>query len=198
MGISFQFLPSVVVGVSLGLARPCMGSTIALRRDVLERIGGFERFADLLADDYEIGAAVRAAGYQSVAPPLLVGHGCAESSLRELVVHELRWASTVRRIDPTGFFGSGITHAVTFALLGNLLTPYAPGAFAILVVALTCRLWMVRQVEKMAGLTSRGWWLIPARDILSFAVFVGSFLVRKVEWRGTRFRVDGRGGLSRI
>lgn len=198
MGINYQFLPSVVVGVSLGLAKPCMGSTIALRREVLEGIGGFERFADLLADDYEIGAAVRAAGYRSVVPALLVGHGCAESSLRELVAHELRWASTVRLIDPAGFFGSAITHAVAFALLGNLLLPYAPWAFAILVVALTCRLWMVRQVEKMAGLTSRGWWLIPARDILSFTVFVGSFFVRRVEWRGTRFHVDERGGLSRI
>ncbi len=53
--IDFHFLPSVVVGMALGLAKPCFGSTIALRRDTLERIGGFMAFKDRLADDYAIG-----------------------------------------------------------------------------------------------------------------------------------------------
>ena len=57
--INTHFLPSVMVGMALGLAKPCFGSTIALKREVLERIGGFEAFADQLADDYAIGAAVR-------------------------------------------------------------------------------------------------------------------------------------------
>ena len=42
---------------------PCMGSTIALTRATLDEIGGFAAFADYLADDYEIGRAVRAKGY---------------------------------------------------------------------------------------------------------------------------------------
>ena len=35
--IDLHFLPSVVVGMMLGLAKPCFGSTIALSRDTLER-----------------------------------------------------------------------------------------------------------------------------------------------------------------
>ena len=62
MGTSYDFLPNVVLGISLGLAAPCMGSTIALTRNVLDEIGGFAAFADYLADDYEIGRAVRGAG----------------------------------------------------------------------------------------------------------------------------------------
>ena len=50
-----------MVGTALGLAKPCFGSTIALNREALERIGGFEAFASQLADDYAIGAAVRKA-----------------------------------------------------------------------------------------------------------------------------------------
>ena len=60
MGTSYDFLPNVLFGTSLGLAEPCMGSTIALTRDMLNEIGGFMAFADYLADDYEIGRAVRA------------------------------------------------------------------------------------------------------------------------------------------
>ena len=61
--INTHFLPNVMVGTALGLAKPCFGSTIAVKREVLERIGGFEAFADQLADDYAIGAAVRKAGF---------------------------------------------------------------------------------------------------------------------------------------
>lgn len=198
MGLSYQFLPSVAVGVTLGLATPCMGSTIALRRETLQRIGGFEAFADLLADDYAIGAAVRALGLRSIVAPVLVAHGSAEMSLSELVRHELRWALTVRGVDPAGFFGSGVTHAIPLALLGVLFTAAAPSALAVMAIALICRLWMMRQVDKVAGIAHGGWPLAPARDILSFAIFAGSFFVRAVEWRGTRFRVDPQGALERI
>ncbi len=47
MGTSYEFLPNVMLGTSLGLAEPCMGSTIALTRAVLDEIGGFWRFRRL-------------------------------------------------------------------------------------------------------------------------------------------------------
>jgi hypothetical protein len=34
--------------------------------------------------------------------------------------------------------------------------------------------------------------------MLSLIVFVGSFFVRVVHWRGARFRVDARGDLSGV
>jgi ceramide glucosyltransferase len=198
MGLTYQFLPSVAVGVTLGLATPSMGSTIALRRSVLARIGGFAAFADLLADDYAIGAAVRALGLRSVVAPVIVGHLCDEHSLGELLRHELRWAVTVRGADPAGFAGSGVTHAVPLAILGVLFTLAAPGSLAVLAIALICRLWMLRQVDKLVPNERGGWRLVVVRDILSFAVFAGSFFVRAVEWRGVRFRVDPQGALERL
>src|SRR5262249_56697541 len=50
--INAQFLPSVVVGLALGLARPCFGSTLACRRASLAAIGGFKPIAACLANDY--------------------------------------------------------------------------------------------------------------------------------------------------
>jgi ceramide glucosyltransferase len=43
MAINYHFLPNVLVGLRLGLARPCFGSTIGQRRETLDRIGGFGR-----------------------------------------------------------------------------------------------------------------------------------------------------------
>jgi len=50
--INAHFLPSVVLGLASGLAQPCFGSTIALKRSTLDAIGGFAAFADRLDDDY--------------------------------------------------------------------------------------------------------------------------------------------------
>jgi ceramide glucosyltransferase len=198
MDLSYRFLPNVAAGVSLGLARPCMGSTIALPREVLRRIGGFEAFADRLADDYAIGESVREAGWSSRVAPVLVGHGCAESSLGELLAHELRWAKTVRGVDPAGFVGSVVTYPLPLALLGVLALQGAPISLGVLALAAASRAWLIHQVEKVAEPTPGAWWLLPARDILSLIVFVGSFFVRVVHWRGTRFRVHARGDLSGV
>lgn len=198
MGISYQFLPSVAVGVGLKMAHPCMGSTVALRRETLERIGGFAAFADRLADDYAIGAAVRTTGLRSVVAPVLVGHVCTEDSLKALLQHELRWARTVRGVDPTGFAGSAVTYPVPLAALATIFTGAAPIGLAALGIALICRFWLRRDVDRLAGARTGPWWLTPLRDGLSFAVFLGAFFVCAVDWRGTRFRVDDRGTLKRI
>jgi ceramide glucosyltransferase len=198
MGVTYQFLPSVAVGVTSGLATPCMGSTIAMRREVLDRIGGFQAFAHLLADDYAIGAAVRGLGLRSVVAPIVVAHGCSETSLVELVNHETRWALTNRSLAPIGFFGAGITHAVPLALIGVITSLAEPASLGVLGVAVVSRLWLMTRVDKITGIGHGQWRLAPMRDILSFAIFAGSFFARAVEWRGARFHVNARGALERI
>lgn len=196
MGLSCQFLPSVVVGTAIGLAHPCMGSTIAMRRAVLGEVGGLPAFADKLADDYAIGEAVRAAGYACELSPVLVGHLCAEASLKELLAHELRWARTIRGVDPLGFAGSVVTYPVPVAVLGLALLQGAPAGWAVFALALASRLWLIRQVEKAAGPIPGSWRLLVLRDMVSLFVFARSYFVRVVRWRGARFRVNARGDLS--
>ena len=124
MGTSYDFLPNAVVGTSLGLASPCMGSTIALRRETLDEVGGFAAFADQLADDYEMGRAVRAKGYTLAIPAMGVGHTAAEDSLAELFRHELRWTRTIRMVNRGGHLGSIVTHGFAFALMAALLLDF--------------------------------------------------------------------------
>lgn len=207
MGVSYQSLPLFAVGVSMG-ATPCMGSTIALRRETLEAIGGFESVKDVLADDYEIGAKVRALGLQSVVPPFLVAHQSTEATLGELWRHEVRWSKTVRDIDRWGHLGSVVTHPFPLAILGWTILTLAGSnlsgigsAFAL--VALATRLWLKSRVDGVttangAPAATGAWWLLPARDMLSFAVFVGAFFARRVEWRGARFHVGRDGGLTPV
>jgi ceramide glucosyltransferase len=190
MGVSYGFLPNVIFGVALGLAKPCMGSTIALKRTVLDEIGGFEALNDVLMDDYDIGRAVRAQGYRVALPAFLVDHGCSEASLCEALAHEMRWAVTVRMIDPAGHIGSVVTHTLSWALIGTALLAGAPIAWAAVVLAIASRLWLKWRIDHAAGASSGPALLLPLRDIMSFAIFWGSLFARAVYWRGERFRVS--------
>ena len=201
-GINYQFLPNVLVGLKLGLATPCFGSTIALSKATLTKLGGLQSVADQLADDYQLGMAVRHAGLEVAIAPFLVTHICAERSLRELLRHDLRWARTIRAVDPVGFAGHAVTYALPLALLGLLLGGLTPAAW-VLAAALLCRfalqaaLHHLFQVANGRSISCSHFWLGPIRDVVSFMVFVASFFGRGVEWRGHRYGVRADSTLAR-
>ena len=195
MAIDYHFLPGVCVGLALRLARPCFGSTIALRRETLARIGGIEAFVHELADDYAIGQAVRATGARVALPRFVVAHACTERHLADLCTHELRWARTLRAASPLGYAGLVVTHPLPFALLGVAFGGLSAASAWLVVAAIGCRLVLQWQVDHTLGVSSRRAWLGPARDLLQFAEFVASFFVGVVRWRGHRYKVDGHGTL---
>jgi ceramide glucosyltransferase len=195
-GISYQFLPSVIVGLAAGRAEPCMGSTIALTRATLDRIGGFARFADLLADDHAIGAAVREAGLAVVLPPLILTHGCGERSFGALLRHERRWAATIWGLDRWGYVGSVVTYPVPLAFLGLALAGLSVPTVAILGAAVAARLSLAWRIDRLTGERALPLWLLPARDTLSLAVFVSGFFARSVDWRGSGFRMEANGRIA--
>ena len=198
MGTSYDFLPNVVLGTSLGLAEPCMGSTIALTRAMLNEIGSFMAFADYLADDYEIGRAVRARGRVLAIPAMGVGHTAAETSARELFRHELRWTRTIRTVNPLGYLGSVVTFGFPIALISALLLDFSWLSLAVLGITLSARLFLKRRIDGTFGTYAGPFWLLPVRDLLSFAVFVMSQFGETVHWRGTRFSVEHSGALSQF
>ncbi len=193
-----HFLPSVLVGVQLGLAKPCFGSTIAIRRSTLTEIGGFEAFADTLADDYAMGDAVRRKGLKVAIAPFTVGHTFSEDSFAELLGHELRWARTIRLVDPVGYAGSVITHPLPFALAALPLGGFGAIAWMILLLTLACRLFVPLQVERLPGGGKSSILLAPLRDLLSFAIFVASYVPGAVSWRGRRYSVGADGTVRPI
>jgi len=198
MSSSYTFLPNAVLGTSLGLAQPCMGSTIALRRATLDEVGGFAAFADQLADDYEMGRAVRAKGYNLAIPAIGVGHTAAENSLAELVRHELRWTRTIRLLNPAGHAGSIVTHGFAFALMAALLLDFNAASLGVLGLTLLARLFLKTRIDGLFGTFAGPYWLIPLRDLLSFAVFVASLFGETVHWRGSDFAVEPSGAMSQV
>jgi ceramide glucosyltransferase len=199
MFINYGFLPSALVGEWTRPGLACFGATMALHRSSLEAIGGFVGLRDQLADDYALGDAVRRLGKRIVLSPLLVDTVVSETSLAALVRHELRWSRTIRLLAPAGYAASIVTHPIALALCGLAVSVFASPLCALLMLgvfalALICRLAMVRKIGRALTLPAVPLSLVPARDVLSFAIFIASFLGNSVRWRDRSFRVgaDGR------
>lgn len=193
LAVNAHFLPSIVFALSSRLERPCFGSTIALHRSLLTRIGGFEAFADCLADDYAIGAAVRAAGYKVAVSSFSVGHVHFDRSLWQLIAHELRVARTIRTIRPIAYCGTVIAHPFSLALLACACG--SEGSLWLAALALAGRLVLCRCVERRFHLPLQAYWLLPFREMLSFGIFVTSFFGTNVTWRDAVYRVADDGSL---
>jgi ceramide glucosyltransferase len=194
--VNHGFLPQAALADALGAGAGCFGASIGLRRETLERVGGFGAIADDLADDYALGAAVRRLGLRIELSSLLVDNVIVEPSLGALFRHELRWARTIRSVAPLGFLASIVTQPVVTAVLAVALGALPLAAPAMLILALLCRAVSVRLIDRSLRLPASPLALLPLRDVLSFAVFVASFFARRVEWRDRTFQVGPNGRLT--
>jgi ceramide glucosyltransferase len=166
-----------------------------LRRDTYDAIGGFASLRDQLADDYALGAAVRRLGKRVVLSNHLVDTVIAEPDLGALLHHELRWARTIRLLAPFGFAASVLTHAMALALVATLLDGLSAWTLGVFAFVLVCRLATVRLLDRTLGFGPTELWLVPLRDLLSFGVFIASFLGNQVAWRNRTFRISADGRL---
>ena len=200
LGINAHFLPNITAAVALGLAQPCFGSTIALKRRVFAEIGGFIAIANSLADDYAIGVRLSARGYKVTVLSVTVGHVCEEPSATEFWRHEVRWARTIRTVDPLGYAGLMVTHPFPIAILAALAgigtgAVEPTTAIGLCAASLGCRLALLRLTERTFRLPPQSYWLVPLRDLLSFAVFLSGIAGRNVKWKGRDYRFMSSGTL---
>jgi ceramide glucosyltransferase len=171
---------------------------MALRAGTLERLGGFRALAGLLADDHALGASVRRLGLRVAVAPVVPGHVMAEAGPLALLRHELRWARTVRLLDPRGYAGMAFTHPLPFALGAAALLPPAWG-LPLLAAALAARLALAATVDRaLLGrpLSAGRLALLPLRDAIGFVIWVAGLARGTVVWQGRRYRMDPEGRMA--
>jgi ceramide glucosyltransferase len=192
LGVASDFASSVMVARLLGVGGFALGATMALRAETLARTGGFEPIEAYLADDYELGRRVTAAGYSIAFAPVVVETGLGGASWRDVWRHQLRWARTIRVSRTAGYYGSVVTHAVIWALIA-----LAAGEWWVGAAALTLRIvagWLAGAIVLRDPLAERWFWLLPLRDLFGFAVWMGGCFGSTVYWRGLKLRLrkDGK------
>jgi ceramide glucosyltransferase len=191
LGISTDFCAGVLVarllerGLHFGL-----GSTLAFRREDLERIGGFRSIIDFLADDYELGRRIANLGLLVRLSEQVVQTHLPAYDLRGFLSHQLRWARGVRDARGGGYAGLILTFGIMWALLTLGLAHAAAWSWVILGIVVALRVAMALVVGTVV-LRDRqvlhDLWLLPLRDLLAVGVWAVSFAGHTVTWRNSRF-----------
>ena len=177
-----------------------LGSTLAIRRCVLDQIGGLSPLVDYLADDYELGARTSRAGHRVELADTVVDTHLPSYGFSGMIAHQLRWARTIRDTRRGGYLGLIFTFALPWALLACALAKASPWSVVLLAVITVLRMgesWLLCDTVLRDRRSLRDLWLVPLRDFVALYVWLLSFVGNTVLWRGERFRVTS-GKLTRV
>jgi ceramide glucosyltransferase len=196
--INEWFLPSVLVSGLMQGDRYCFGASMAVRREILARAGGLESLLNVLADDHMLGKVALDQGYRVELSSYVVDNVVKERSFSALFAHELRWARTVRILNPAGHSFSFLMNTISVALISaaviGLTADIDPLEYALLALAVVLRLALHDVVSRALAVPRPApYWMIPLRDLMSFMVWAASFLSRDVRWRGGHFYANRDG-----
>ncbi|CAG9210111.1 Hopanoid biosynthesis associated glycosyl transferase protein HpnI [Paraburkholderia sabiae] len=198
--INEWFVPSVRIAHTFGSTRFGFGATLALRRATLERMGGFERLNNTLADDFWLAEHVRELGLNTVLSPVVVETDVTESTLAALWDRETRWLRTIRSVNRVGFAFLFVTITLpwivcgawlAFALRGMAVHPAVSSALvAAAATGVAARVILHAMTSGERTLFRRDLALMPVRDALLFAQWMAGSFGSTVVWRGVRIPVE--------
>jgi ceramide glucosyltransferase len=196
MQVNDHFAPSVMVATALEPLTYCFGATMAVKRDVLARIGGLHAIAEHLADDYLLGKLVAETGHVVALVPYAVQTTIADDTLRALWRRELRWARAISGQRPAGYAGSVVTYVLPFAAASALAsrTPFSATIFAVSAMLRVVLHYDGRRA--FAPQSPASVWLIPLRDLFGLAVWAASFCGKRVLWKTGDYRLDAGGRMA--
>jgi ceramide glucosyltransferase len=197
------FVAPALCGVRFLAGQVCViGKSMFLRREALQKIGGFQSAGHFLAEDYVIGQAIVRAGYRVViaAQPVPAWH--EGWSLGRFVSRHLRWAVMRRSVSRSAYVVELLLNPAPILLLLWLLSHFlhvpavhprwllAAFAFEQALGAISFTRMTGRWVPPPALLVN------PLRQWLTLGIWVLGWFVETVEWRGKAYRV-GAGSLLR-
>jgi ceramide glucosyltransferase len=191
IGISTEFIPSVIVGRRVEGVKFMLGATMATTRARLADIGGFEALADYCADDFELGRRIAATGHRIELAACTVSTECAPKSLSDFLKHELRWAITMRHSRPFAYIGrvlftQGLLWLMLVAALGPSLV--LASIYGLVYIALRLAIaWAVAVRGLHDRTVVRYWWLIPIHDAIALVISIAACCSNRIEWKGQWF-----------
>src|SRR5262245_60614555 len=173
---------------------------MAVRRRVLDDIGGFESLADYCADDFELGRRIALHGHRIALAPCIVATECGSATFADFLRHQLRWAVTVRHARPWGYCGRLIAaQGLPWAAAAAALAPSVAVAAAYLSAYGVLRLLVAFTAGRALHdrVVRSHWWLVPVWDSIALAVSIAALVTNRVRWRGRSFQLK-RGKLVPI
>jgi len=196
LGMYLDSAPGALVARRLeGKMQFAFGWTMATTKKHLSEIGGWEAMANYHSDDFELGNRIARRGYRVELMRKAVWMVFPQETIGQFFRHELRWSIGLKNVRPTGYRWLVLTHGLPWALVAAAFAARAGWggiAAAHLIAYLVLRLGLAWTTGAW-GLGDAGagkkLWLVPLRDAINFAAWVGGFFSERILWRGISYRV---------
>jgi ceramide glucosyltransferase len=165
---------------------PCVvGKSMAVRRDVLAAIGGFERYRRVLAEDQAMAVAVQKAGYELVLSPIVVRNVIVDRTIRRAVDRQVRWNKIRYSFSHRLYAAELILNPLPFMFAAAFVMPMV---VPLVLLARVLQMAMLNRAVN-AGLT---WKQLAATPLLDASMLYGwgvAFFSKEITWRGYRARI---------
>lgn len=197
IGMSVEMTAGVLVANLLEGMKFGLGPTIAVKKEAVEKIGGYKVLGEYFANDFMIGNLIDKAGYRVVLSHHVIDHVVNQKTFGKVWENQLRWGKSTRYSRPKGHLGSGLIFAIPFGLLG-LIAGLALGkpvlGGVLLTVAILNRViesWLVGWGAVRDPVALKQIWMYPLRDLLGFTVWVASYTGASSVWRDSKYELRG-------
>ncbi len=198
LGLTGEFAPGALSARCLDGMKFAFGATAATRQNVIARFGGFASIADRLGDDFLLGNLTAQQGYQVILSPYVVETVIPAYRFGEMFRHQLRWARSTKFRRPLGYLGIIFTQTTVLALIAFILFSTSTLIWSLSAAAMALRFlaaWLIGVVGFKDRTLRRYFYLLPIRDLLSFAVWVAGFFGNTVYWSGDCYLLQPDGVL---
>jgi ceramide glucosyltransferase len=184
-----------------GVFDGAVGTTMAVRRGVIEQVGGLKQFGRQVTDDLPLARAIRNEGYRIhllKQPARIVNR---HYGFKRWWSHLHRWTVIIRHYWPNNFLITGVVDLAPWWALFYLALTLAggsdayPGAF-LLAAVLGASVFSAAVVNTRFAGDEGFWrylWVVPVLEFLRLPLLIYSGLTSDIVWRGRRLRIDPDG-----
>ncbi|MBV8518356.1 MAG: glycosyltransferase [Acidobacteria bacterium] len=178
--------PGAVLAAFAG--QPCVvGKSMAVSRRALQAIGGFVRFAGVLAEDQAIGLAVREAGYDVQLSPRVVRNVVVQRTLKRAVDRQIRWNKIRYAFSKALYTSEFLANPLPFALLASLAGAPLGLVAAVLALRYVQVALLARAMRAPLSLVQLA--AVPVLDLCQFGAQFVPYFSDRVTWRGYTARI---------
>jgi ceramide glucosyltransferase len=171
---------------------------MAVRRGVIEQIGGLQQFGRQVTDDLPLARAIRNEGYRihlMKQPARIVNR---HYGFERWWSHLHRWTVIIRHYWPNNYLITGVVDLAPWWALFYLVLTLAggsdayPGVF-LLTAVLGASVTSAAVINARFAKDESFWrylWVVPVLEFLRLPLLVHSGLTSEIVWRGRRLRIN--------